>query len=200
MVDMALGFPDQEDALKWVEVAFHVKQRLGDRTQMGLIAGLLGELYSNRGEEKHAIYWHNRSLESFQELGARAGTATVLDHLGIIDIKRGSLKSALERFKRSLSLWEELGDTKQVAFMRMKVSIALTSLGNVESAFPYALAAVTQSDFLSQEITATLVVLLSDHLKILGNERFKVLVRQHAGLRDPKKVLRLLKQLGLKGL
>ncbi len=74
---------DFDKALKYLQEALTITERIDDKEEIGDIADSLGILYSDKGEYDKALKYYKRNLVIAEELGDISGIAASSNNVGV---------------------------------------------------------------------------------------------------------------------
>lgn len=112
------------DAIAAFEQALTIMQRLGYRSNEGILLSNIGAAYEAEGQFVKALDLDNQALVIAQQTGNTLGQAQTLTNIGNIYVEQGQYSKALTNFTQSLAMMNRLGD-------RASQGQILNSFGNV---------------------------------------------------------------------
>lgn len=183
---------DYAQALEWYHKSLGIKEELGDRVGIAASYHQLGRIAELSGDHEHALSWYQKSLLIEEELGHRAGIAGSYHQLGRMAEERGDHAQALSWYQKSLQISEDLGDRASMAATTSQIGVMLTATGSLEEALPLNLRSlVIRLEIGVPEVRIDLYWLALQR-EVLGEERFRTILREHAGDEGSAEVIKML--------
>jgi CHAT domain-containing protein/tetratricopeptide (TPR) repeat protein len=132
-------FQKDEDAqaLRTLQLAARIAERIGDRKGMGDALGNLGIIYLNQNRAALALEYLQKGLVIYEETGDKKKIAGALYYIGYAQRLQGHYEQALEAFHRSLPLSQESGDKILLALTLNNIGMAHRFQGRYELALEF---------------------------------------------------------------
>ena len=126
---------DYAKAVENYEASLAIRERLGDKANMGSLLSNLGIIAEYRGDYERALGFHERALALRTEIGDRRAIGNSATNLGN-DRRRCSKRYAEARdwFQKSMVLNREVGDSWMVALCHHNLGNASRGLGDAKTA------------------------------------------------------------------
>src|SRR6185436_7424542 len=123
------------EAIPHFEEAMFIYEMLGERRELALRLGIVGNLYSELGRIapsqheaddyfKRAIDYYTRTLEISRELNDPISEAELLRSLGNVYGNSGAYDKAIQHFREAKVLFDRLGMQKQSAEIQQSIQLA----------------------------------------------------------------------------
>jgi tetratricopeptide (TPR) repeat protein len=103
-------------ALEYTKKFLHSAQSLGDKRNLGVAYGVLGNVYRQQNRLDEAMDAYRRQLEIMSELGDIRSKTYALGNIGRVYRLKYDYPMAMEYYRRHLALAEELGDKRSISF------------------------------------------------------------------------------------
>jgi tetratricopeptide (TPR) repeat protein len=177
MIAQARG--DIAHAIEYYHKSLKLFEELENSVGMARSCHQLGVIANDCGDVENALEWYRKSLEINEELGNRVGMASCYHNLGPIAQARGDLSQAQEWCQKSLQIFEELGDRVHMASSYGQLGVLATERGQPAEAVPLTLRSLALRLELDIPQVGTDLLWLRRQRKLLGEERFGEILREH---------------------
>jgi tetratricopeptide (TPR) repeat protein len=169
-----------DQALLFYRLSLRIEEGLGSRIGMANSYHHLGVAAQFKGDHRDAQHWLAEAFKIFEDLNNKEGLARSYHQLGMLGEQVENFDQALERYKKSIQIREGMGDRLGLASSYCQLGVLTTRLGQTEEGLRLTLLGwAIQLEFGMPEARKSLYW-LSRQRKLLGEERFTKLLREHA--------------------
>lgn len=122
-----------EDLIRICNLGLNLANEL-DNERRSFFEGILGIVFSNRGEIDKAEKHYNNSLQRYRRLGNQDGIAVSLHNLGILASDKGEVEKAEKLYKEALEMHRKLSNYGQILRLLCCLAILAMDMGEIEEA------------------------------------------------------------------
>ena len=149
---------DYAGALKIIQLAVGIAERIGDRAGLGNALCDLGTVYDRQSRAAQALDCYQKALAIFEEAGAKKGMARALLRIGATHASQRRYDLALEHYDKSMAISEETGDRSAVALLLNNMCTAHSSLGHDSLGLELCQKSRAMSEELNDKVTLDLAL------------------------------------------
>ena len=128
---------DLENALKKVQKALAIFEKLKSDEGKGYALSLAGSVYASLGQYTKALENYEQSLQMKKKIGDVEGEGDTLVNIGSVYDSLSQYGKAIEYFERALRIRDKLGDSKGEAATLNHIGLAYANLNQYPKALDY---------------------------------------------------------------
>ena len=137
LASLARNQSDFTKAMDYCQKALALAEKVEDRLNASKLLIILGNLYSDLGNEDLCREYYHRALPVLEEVGSRPNMAILFGNLGCTYANQGDFAAALPYFEQSRQISQEVGEREMECVALGNLGELSASLGNFLQAMVY---------------------------------------------------------------